>query len=274
MEIKNRKGARNRKEVPEEVKILLNHGKIEAVNLVESLVIDQEELLKNVLIDLKSEKYLDSCKNEINNMKKKTYPQFMSTIGKTLLKQSKENNDQELFKNFSNHTSDIVRSWACYFIGFDNDLTLAEKFEAIKPFASDEHFSVREEAWFVMREDILNNLEESISILSKWTKEENPYFRRFASEATRPCGVWTKHINDLKESPDLALSILDPLKSDKEKYVQDSVGNWLNDASKSNPQWVKDLCKNWIETSTTKETEKIVKRGLRTISKNASSKND
>jgi len=268
LKIKGRKGARNRKEVPEEVKTLLNQGKIEAVNLVESLVIDQEELLKNVLIDLESEQYLDICKAEINTMEKKTYPQFMSTIGKTLLKKSKEDNNKELFKNFSNHTSDIVRSWACYFIGFDNDLSLTEKFEAIKPFASDEHFSVREEAWFVMREDILDNLEESIIILSKWSEEKDPNLRRFASEATRPRGVWTKHINELKESPELALPILESLKSDKEKYVQDSVGNWLNDASKSNPKWVKDLCKNWIATSPTKETEKIVKRGMRTILKN------
>jgi len=266
-EIKNRKGARNRKEVPKEVKTLLNQGKIETANLVEVLVIDQEELLKNVLIDLESEQYLDSCKNEINAMKKKTYPQFMTTIGKTLLNKSKENNDQELFKNLSNHTSDIVRSWACYLIGFNKDLTLAEKFEAIKPFANDEHFSAREEAWFVMREDISNNLKESIAILSKWTKEKDPNLRRFASEATRPRGVWTKHIIELKKSPELALSILEPLKSDKEKYVQDSVGNWLNDASKSKPNWVENLCKNWIETSPTKETEKIVKRGLRTILK-------
>ena len=269
MKIKGRKGARNRKEVPEEIKTLLNQGKIEAVNLVESLVINQEELLKNVLIDLKSDKYLDSCKKEIKHMEKKTYPQFMSTIGKTLLKESKENNDQELFKSLSNHTSDIARSWACYFIGFDEDLTLAEKFEAIKPFANDEHFSAREEAWFVMREDILKNLEESIAILSKWSEEKDPNLRRFASEATRPRGVWTKHINELKESPELALSILEPLKSDKEKYVQDSVGNWLNDASKSKPEWVENLCKSWIKISPTKETEKIVKRGMRTILKNS-----
>lgn len=184
------------------------------------MVIDQEELLKNVLIDLKSEQYIDSCKNEINNIEKKTCPQFISTIGKTLLKESKENNDQELFKNLSKYKSDIVHSGACFFIGFDENLFLAEKFEAIKPFASDEHFGVREEAWSAMHETILENLKESIAILSKWSEEKDLNLRRFASESTRPRGVWTKHINELKESPDLALSILKPLKSDEKNMFK------------------------------------------------------
>jgi len=268
MKIENRKGARNRKEVPKEVKNLLNQGKIETVNLVELLVIDQEELLKNVLKDLKSEKYFESCENEINNLEKKTLPQYMSIIGKTLFNESKKHKDEKLFKDLSKHKSDLVRAWACFFIGFNDELTLAEKFEAIKPFAIDEHTTVREEAWGVMRESISDNLKESIAILSKWAQEKNPYLRRFASEATRPCGVWTKHIKELKESPEIALTILEPLNSDKEKYVQDSVGNWLNDASKSKPKWVEELTKNWLESSPTKETQKIVKRGLRTISKN------
>jgi hypothetical protein len=194
MEIKNRKGAKNKKEVPEEVQTLLNKGKIETVNLVETLVVNQEKLFKNVLIDLKSEQYIKSCENEINSLKKKTYPQYTSTIGKTLQRLSKENNDSELFKNFSKHKSDIVRSWACFFIGFDDDLTLARKFESIKPFANDKHINVREESWSVMRESISNNLEESIAILSEWCKKEEPNLRRFASESTRPRGVWTKHI--------------------------------------------------------------------------------
>jgi len=271
MEIENRKGARNKKEVPEEVKTLLNQGKIETKNLVEVLVIDQEKLLKNVLTDLKFEQYIKPCVNEINSLKKKTLPQYTTTIGITLFKQSKENNDSNLFEHLSKHKSDIVRSWACFFIGFDDELTLIEKFEAIKPFANDEHTTVREEAWGVMRESIRENLKESIAILSTWTKE-GPNLRRFASESTRPRGVWTKHIKELKESPEIALPILEPLKSDKEKYVQNSVGNWLNDASKSKPQWVKNLCMKWIKDSPTKETEKIVKRGLRTISKKQATK--
>jgi 3-methyladenine DNA glycosylase AlkC len=57
------------------------------------------------------------------------------------------------------------------------------------------------------------------------------------------------------------------MKSDKAKYVQDSVGNWLNDASKIQPEFVIDICKKWEKESPTKETAYIIKKALRTIVK-------
>jgi len=86
-------------------------------------------------------------------------------------------------------------------------------------------------------------------------------------EVIRPRGVWAKHIEDLKQNPSKALPILNQLKSDPSKYVQDSVGNWLNDASKTQPDFVMMLCEKGSKESDTKETSKIIKKAKRTIVK-------
>ncbi len=64
-----------------------------------------------------------------------------------------------------------------------------------------------------------------------------------------------------------AIEILEALKSDTSKYVKDAVGNWLNDASKTRPDWVLKICKKWGENSQSKDTKYIIKKALRTINK-------
>jgi 3-methyladenine DNA glycosylase AlkC len=69
----------------------------------------------------------------------------------------------------------------------------------------------------------------------------------------------------LKQQPELGLPILERLRSDKAKYVRDSVGNWLNDVSKTQPDFVTQLCARWERESDTKETKYIIKKAMRTI---------
>ena len=61
--------------------------------------------------------------------------------------------------------------------------------------------------------------------------------------------------------------LLEPVRSDTSRYVQNATANWLNDASKSRPDWVRAVCDRWAEQSPTKETAWIVNRGLRTLRK-------
>jgi 3-methyladenine DNA glycosylase AlkC len=266
IEIK-RKGSRSTKDIPAEIMLQLNRGEIETANLVEWLAIDQRVLFQNLLQQLNRNYYYNSIISDIDALKKQTVNTINEAIGVGLFKNIQANKDFDIFPKLANHTSDSVRCWSTYIIGFNKDLSISEKLTQIQPFATDSHFGVREICWLATRQSISDNLEESLSILSKWTTNSDENIRRFASEATRPRGVWCAHIEVLKQNPELALSILEPLKSDTSKYVQNSVANWLNDASKTKPEFVIEICKRWKKESNSKETAYIVGRALRTLEK-------
>jgi 3-methyladenine DNA glycosylase AlkC len=265
--IEKRKGSKSIASIPKVILEQLNTGEIESANLVEWLAIDQRKLLKSLLEKQKRTSYLKAILDGIDQLKKQTVNTINETIGVGLLHQASINNDDSFLSHISKHTSDTVRCWAAYTIGFDKSISLKKVLKKIEPFACDSHFGVREIAWLAVRKRVSENLTESIVILSQWSEHKHFAMRRFASEATRPRGVWCAHIEELKMNPKLALAILENLKSDPEKYVQDSVGNWLNDSSKTQPNFVTDICKKWQKESKTKETLYIIKKALRTLEK-------
>lgn len=262
-----RKGARSTKDISEEILIQLNHGQIETANLVEWLAVDQKKLLEILLIQNKRTHYLNPILFKIGQLKKQTVNTINETIGTGIFELTSQNNDQQFLEIISRHRSDLVRCWATYTIGKNQKLSIDQTLQQILPFAADQHFGVREICWMSIRQKIGAELEKSIAILSKWTLNDDENIRRFSTEATRPRGVWCEHLEVLKQDPTLAITILEPLKSDPARYVQDSVGNWLNDASKTQPSFVKSLCDRWQNESDTKETKYIIKKALRTIEK-------
>jgi 3-methyladenine DNA glycosylase AlkC len=262
-----RKGSRSTKDIPAAILQQLNIGQIESANLVEWLAINQKLLLQNVLQQNKRSQYLKPILTNIDTLKKQSVTTINQAIGAGLFTQSLINKDKELLQLLAAHTSDAVRCWATYTIGKNENLNIKQMLQLIQPFAADTHFGVREIAWMAVRPSIAKNLTESITLFAGWTKHKDENIRRFASEATRPRGVWCEHIELLKQNPALALPILEPLKSDTAKYVLDSVGNWLNDAGKTQPKFVIQLYKKWERESKTKETAYIIKKALRTIEK-------
>lgn len=258
-EILNRKGATKLELVTEEIKNLLNQGLIASVNLTEWLCVDHKLLIKNVL----PKEYQQTCISEIDKLKQVTAMKSIPVVANALSALN-VNVNSTIFNNLSNHLSDSVRCWTSYIVGIE-EATISSKLQAIKKFAADDNFGVREISWMALRQDIDTHLKEAILILAGWTNDPNVNVRRFASEATRPRGVWCKHIEKLKENPELGLPILEPLKSDSEKYVQDSVANWLNDAGKTQPDFVKHVCARWDKESPTKETAYILKKALRNL---------
>lgn len=116
-----------------------------------------------------------------------------------------------------------------------------------------------------VREPITGELSNALMLLMDWVIDPDPLIRRFAIESIRPHGVWAKHIQELKVNPAMALPLLNHVKSDAHKYVQDSVSNWLNDAGKTNPDWVRQICESWIQQSDTQHTLRIITRGQRSL---------
>jgi 3-methyladenine DNA glycosylase AlkC len=161
------------------------------------------------------------------------------------------------------HTSDTVRGWVCFALAAEQ--ALAKAIPLLLPFADDMHFGVREWVWMALRPAIVAAPREAIALLQPLALSPSPRLRRFASEATRPRGVWCAHIALLREQPQLGLPLLTPLRADAEKYVQDSVANWLNDAAKDQADWVSKQMAQWRRESPGKATERIATRALRSL---------
>lgn len=172
---------------------------------------------------------------------------------------------EEAWSVTAQHQSDSVRGWGAMAVGACPARSLVERLALVEPFADDPHFAVREWAWLALRPHIVKDPREAIELLTPWTSSSSPRLRRFASEVTRPRGVWSVHIPVLKQTPQLALGLLDALHADPELYVQNSVGNWLNDASKTTPTWVKHTCRAWLDKSNLPSTHRICKRAMRNL---------
>lgn len=262
-QILDRKGARSFNDLDSEVIEYLNNGLIETANLMEWLSVDQLKLLKLVLKEIDKSHWYDSFYEAVSNQKKPTANSNTKMIGLTF---SQLTDDVSLIDKLATHVSDIPRCWAAQYYGAI-DMTITERLHTIKPYAADTHFGVREVAIFATKEYIIEDLDQALMILNNWAKHKNENVRRFAVEAIRPIGVWTKKIDELKKHPEKAITILDTLKSDTSKYVKDALGNWLNDASKTRPDWVMNICNQWKNETTDKNTLYIVKKALRTINK-------
>ncbi len=257
-----RKGASRTTDIPNDVLEALNNGQLESVNLTEWLAVDAVKLLQATLpiLKVKNAKTMLSTAQAVASQGVMQRTELIATA----LESGKAN-----LEAMTAHRSDTVRCWAA-FIAVQRADAQHAKLEAIRPFAADAHFGVREIAWMAWRPALIAELAEGIGLLEAWTQHENPNIRRFASEASRPRGVWCAHIQSLKDTPELGLRVLEPLRADPHRYVQTSVANWLNDASKTRADWVETICERWLKESATPETKWIVNHALRSVRKGKS----
>lgn len=257
-----RTGARRVADVPADVRDALNRGEMATANLVECLAVDQLALANHVLSPLGLAAAVEMARDTVAASKRATAPQLVLTVGRAIAAARPK---RGAVKALATHRSDVVRCWAAVAVARLAGPRLFDQFAAVRPFATDPHFGVREEAWLAVRDGIAEQPLEAIELLVPWAAEADPNLRRFASEATRPRGVWARHINALKADPRPGLLVLEPLRADGSKYVRDSVANWLNDAAKSAPGWVREVCGRWERESPVPETLAILRRARRNL---------
>ena len=250
MTSKPRKGARTVASVDPEILLQLEAGTIETANLTESLAINMARLLSAVAPSVPGSS-LDLSLGVV---------QRMAQAG-ALLRRHLTAPELTII---AAHTSDTVRGWAAFAVGQNSNRAPLERIDAIRPFATDSHFGVREWAWMAVRAIIVADPLGVIDRLTPWTQDSDPNVRRFASEATRPRGVWAASIKLLRKEPEHALPILEALRHDKARYVEDSVANWLNDAAKDRPDWVIALLDRWAKDGVASRLMKRAGRSLPT----------
>jgi 3-methyladenine DNA glycosylase AlkC len=226
--VTKRKGAASLAGVDPDVLVGLEAGTLETATLTEGLAIRMDRLMAAVTPSVPLDAF-DMTLGVVQRMAQ----------GGALLR------DHADPMMFGNHPSDTVRGWAAFAVGQDMARAPRDRIEAIRPYAADPHFGVREWAWMAVRAIIVADPLGVIEWLTPWTLESDANLRRFASEATRPRGVWAASITLLRKEPYHGLPILAALRFDSERYVEDSVANWINDAAKDRPDWVVALLRDW-----------------------------
>jgi 3-methyladenine DNA glycosylase AlkC len=240
---------RTRAEVTPARRRALDAGEVASRTLVEILVTDFGALLRAACPDLPRQAHerMDAARGAgiIQRME----------LGGVLLARHAPRRLREL----AQHPSDTVRGWVAYAVTRGPEPapaapgapapgappSLDRVLDAIRPLAADTHSGVREWAWIAARPAVARELDRALALLQPWTLDADDNIRRFASEITRPRGVWCAHLEPLKRDPTPGLVLLEPLRADPARYVQNSVANWLNDAGKSRPDVVRAVLERW-----------------------------
>lgn len=243
-------------DIPADTLAALSRGEIETRTLPEGLALDQRTLLAQVF----------------PNLPAPTHAALDAVLGLGILKRMQgigallwQHLGEDALAICLHHRSDTVRGWAAFMLGSQTDVALSTRLSQFRPLADDAHFAVREWAWMALRPHLAAALDEAFALLMPWTAASSDNLRRFAAEVLRPRGVWCAHIPALKRNPAPALPLLTALNADASRYVQDSVANWLNDAAKDQPDWVRDVCQNWSKNRPSPATVRICQRALRSL---------
>ena len=135
------------------------------------------------------------------------------------------------------------------------DVSIAFSKELTKRFTSE----------YCMRPLINKNPDKALKILRDWSKDSHERVRRLSSECLRIRLPWAKKLFTALEYFDEYFEILSNLKDDRDKYIQKSVANNLNDLYKEDPDKFYFIINKWKSDNISKECEWVIKHGSRNV---------
>jgi 3-methyladenine DNA glycosylase AlkC len=118
---------------------------------------------------------------------------------------------------------------------------------------------------FAIRHFLQRDLQRTLTVMKRWSKDDDEHVRRLSSEGSRPRLPWSFRLEPLTEDPSLTLPILNNLLADDSGSVRKSVANHLNDITKDHPGWVLDRIESWSLDDS--RTRWIAKHALRSLIK-------
>jgi len=118
---------------------------------------------------------------------------------------------------------------------------------------------------FAIRPLLEANPKATLRVMKKWSKDKNVHVRRLASEGIRIRLPWAKKSRVFLDNFKECREILENLKASREKFVQKSVGNNLNDLLKEDYKLGMTIIKEWQHGEVPPETAWIIKHGTRSF---------
>ena len=107
----------------------------------------------------------------------------------------------------------------------------------------------------------------TMTLLLEWSQDENLRVRRLASECMRIRLPWAKRQTVVLDYFEDFTTILTNLKDDRDKSIQKSVANNLNDLYKENPDKFERILQTWQKEELSPSCAWIIKYASRTKNK-------
>ncbi|RRD92324.1 DNA alkylation repair protein [Clostridiales bacterium COT073_COT-073] len=225
------------------------------------------DLIKPNCYEFDKEKFLKLTKNRVEELEFNERQELIAKALYEAIELDYENTIQVFYKILgpvlTGNSGAFSEGWWLWPIGRYVEIYGEDFFEISINFSKE--LTKRFTSEFCMRPLIKKYPEESLKILLTWSTDENERVRRLSSECLRIRLPWAKKLYVALQYFDQYVTVLSNLKDDKDKYIQKSVANNLNDLYKEDPEKFYRIIDDWHKGELSKECKWVIRHGSRNI---------